>query len=179
MDENKIFKIKKSIDALKMAFRLNGAILLKSIPIDLFRKSYVIGSQDGPSIPEESNIDYKTLSYDGQNIQVFTLACCCIILDEALADTLPQRDPASKDKVFIAWSIIYQLRNAFAHSPMTPKWRPKRSYQRHYQIKLYTQNISLDLNILNNELFELYQIGGALSLFELIEYCKKEVISRT
>ncbi|MCX7553126.1 hypothetical protein OS175_04495 [Marinicella sp. S1101] len=168
-------KIERSIDALKTAFRFNYAIMNETIPVEPFRVALTVGSVGGPQIVEEPDIDYSNLIVDGQNIQVFTLACCCIAIDEAFGSTLKQRNPASDMREYVAWSIIYQLRNAFAHTPLTPKWDVKKTYKREYSLKLFSQIISVDLTELDGQDFNLDQIGGVLSLFELIEYCKQTV----
>ena len=175
MKHQSILKIDRSIDALKTSFRLNNAIMNETIPIEPFRIALTVGSEDGPQIVEEPDIDYSNLIVDGQNIQVFTLACCCIAIDEAFGSVLKQRNPASDMKDYVAWSIVYQMRNAFAHTPLTPKWDVKKTYKRLYSLRLFSQSISVDFSELDGQQFLLDHVGGELALFELIEHCKQTV----
>jgi|GEM_PF-2679434 len=177
MKHHSILKIDRSIDALKTSFRFYNAIKKETIPVNPFSVGLKVGSADGPQIMEEPDFDYSNLKVDGRNIQVFTLACCCITIDEAFNDVLPQRNPKSDKAEYVCWSIIYQMRNAFAHTPLTPKWDVKKTYKRLYCLRLFRQSISVDFSELDGQDFNLDQIGGVLSLFELIEYCK-ETVSR-
>jgi hypothetical protein len=175
MKKQSLLKIERCIDALKTSFRFNHAIMNQTIPVEPFRVALTVGSKDGPQIVGEPDIDYSNLLVDGQNIQVFTLACCCITLDEAFDSVLKQRNPASELKEYVAWSIVYQMRNAFAHTPLTPKWDVKKTYKRQYRLKLFSQSISIDFSELDGQQFLLDHVGGELALFELIEHCKQTV----
>lgn len=170
-DSDTIQKVKLGMQAFKLSCRLNGAILTSKIPIDSFQDGYRLGTSDGPVIPEEKTLSKEDILQDCRNLQVLSLGALFVLLDEAFVSTLKQRNPKAKQHEFVAWSIIFQLRNAYAHTPLTPKWCIKKTYQNKYSLPLPSGSIELDFEKLNDTNFEIEQIGNFSTLFELFGLC--------
>jgi hypothetical protein len=63
-------------------------------------------------------------------------------------------------------SLVYQIRNAFAHNIAEPIWKIKPKYARHFQVN----SVSINLSSLNKQHFNYDQLGGAKALFLLRDY---------
>jgi hypothetical protein len=66
----------------------------------------------------------------------------------------------SIDRLYPLWSIVYAVRNAFAHGIANPKWEINKKYQRRIHVELDGKPLSIDLTALNEQQFTYSQIGG-------------------
>ncbi len=69
--------------------------------------------------------------------------------------------------------LIYQIRNAFAHDIIEPRWEIRhQKYQREYNFG----GIQVDLSNVHKNLFEYKDIGGANIFFEIKEYADQNIL---
>lgn len=90
-----------------------------------------------------------------------------IEMDSALKSTIPDRLDHSNPEVRNLSIVVWQLRNAFAHDPLSPVWRvndPK------YQMVFHVLSMPpLDLKLLNGQSVQRRHFGGPLALVKLVD----------
>ena len=101
----------------------------------------------------------RDLILGGQNVYSTTLGVCAIALESALIDHGVKNDPALNSPEGTLRSFIYQLRNAFAHDAMQPKWSAKGPYARTYDLTPVRVPVTIDLGALNGQPLDLAQFG--------------------
>ncbi len=77
----------------------------------------------------------------------------------------------SEDEQFI--SVVYQIRNAFAHDISEPRWHMNERYRRRFEFG----RMLIDLTELNQEHFRYEQIGGPDILFRMKDYAEARLFS--
>ena len=58
------------------------------------------------------------------------------------------------------WTLVYAVRNAFAHGIAEPKWLVHPRYQRTIRLTLANKEIVIDLAAVNEQEFAYEHIGG-------------------
>ena len=171
MNETELNQFTLSIECLKLALRISHAINNETIDFSILRKGYRIDNPNGPIIPHEYELSKSDLYQDAQNLQVSALGTCILFLDKTL-ESFVKKNPSSEVNFDKIRSIIFQLRNAYAHNPLRPTWYCWTKYLRKYKIELSNKSILIDLSTLNGQEFDINQIGGFGNLFSMIEECK-------
>lgn len=95
-----------------------------------------------------------------QNVYSTALGVCAIALESALQDYGIMNDPRDMSEKGALRSFIYQIRNAFAHDAMLPRWSVKGTYQRVFDLHRFGIPILVDLSHLDGKSLELEQFGG-------------------
>jgi len=95
-----------------------------------------------------------------QNVYSTALGVCAIALESALQDYGVMNDPQDMSEKGALRSFVYQIRNAFAHDAMFPRWSVKGAYQRVFDLRRFGIPILIDLSQLDGESLELEQFGG-------------------
>jgi hypothetical protein len=94
------------------------------------------------------------------NVYSTTLGVCAIALESALADSGLRNDPSDLSPEGQLRSLVYQIRNAFAHDAMTPRWSARGAYAREYDLRSFGIPDPINLAMLNGQFLELEQFGG-------------------
>jgi len=90
-----------------------------------------------------------------------------IVLDDLCEATGKQRTPKSDAEFFLIWSVVYAVRNTFAHGMANPLWRVYPKYQRKITLHLAAQTTTINLAELNGRQFDYSHIGGFANWFDL------------
>lgn len=70
------------------------------------------------------------------------------------------RQPNSNDEVHRLWSLVYAVRNAFAHGSANPRWVVRKRQSQRLTIEIEHSEFIIDLSALNGSDFEYQHIGG-------------------
>lgn len=112
------------------------------------------------------------------NLMLGALGQTAIIVDEALDQKFGSKDPADTSELGSARSIIYQIRNAFAHEPLSPTWRIKdkyRKYRRVYTVHIGSACVSFDGTALDGKNLKPADFGGFEGYIQMLKYCHEQV----
>ncbi len=90
-----------------------------------------------------------------------------IALDNLFEATDLNRNPASNDEFYLLWTLIYAVRNAFAHGVADPRWVVKGKYQREIEISIAGRKTVINLAALDGHEFDYSHIGGFAKWFQI------------
>ena len=140
----------------------------------------------------KTNLDNFEIELNLQNKQhiapimknLFTIVTggCAIVTNEALQDVFGKMNQSivktkEIDSVTSLRAIIYQIRNAYSHGMIYPKWDMKPEYEREYRIQ--DSDLNLDLNIslkgLNGKDFSINHIHRWWGFNKLISYALRQL----
>ena len=113
-----------------------------------------------------------------KNLRYCVLGNSFIAFDEALDDVFDKKpDVYSETDLDALRAIIYMLRCAIAHAPMTPRWKAdNEKYRRKFRINEI--DYELDMANLNDKPVMHRDYGALGGAFQLIQYAK-EIVRRT
>jgi len=104
-----------------------------------------------------------------KNMRLCILGTCFIVLDEALDDVFGEKPKSYTDSdIDSLRAIIFMLRCAIAHGPMTPRWQAKGIYNGVFRIKEIDYKI--DTTRLDGEIVKHGDYGALPGTFKLIGY---------
>lgn len=131
----------------------------------------------GKSRVDLRKIEINSIKDMAYNLTIIALGGCFIVTNEALekkfgnfTKKLLVNDMSNVD---LLRAIIFQARNAFAHTLTSPKWDFRdKTYERLYQIKDSSINFDLkiDFNKLNHKQLKIDHLGGWSGFNRLITY---------
>jgi hypothetical protein len=95
-------------------------------------------------------------------------------IKDGIRATVPDPKTSSNSKVRDAYQIARLLRNAFAHSPFSPKW----SIDPDCQNKTFAvlDVITLDMTGLQGAVSDWRHYGGPLALFRLCRFVRTKIL---
>jgi len=105
------------------------------------------------------------------------MSISAIAADRALDDTFgPKPNPASMSGDRDATRVImYMLRNAYAHYPLSPRWICRPAYLGVFRIEAL--DFTLDMRALRGKLWNVDHVGGVDGYFALLAHCEKLLAS--
>jgi len=160
---------------LQLEFAIKTMLYFERGDIDqaAFDSSAIIRLPEGDlRYPDSSFNTYKDLILAAQNLYSTVLGFSAISLEAALVDAGIRNDPADTSPRGDLRTLIYQIRCAFAHDMMYPKWRVDGRYRRQLNANLNGSPFLVDLSALDGQPFELEHVGGMLGYLAV----KKEVL---
>jgi hypothetical protein len=104
------------------------------------------------------------------------MAIGAIAIDEALDSAFHDKTETThlgQNDMDAARSIIYQVRNAFAHEPFQPTWRCTPKYHRLFRVS--AANVEWNGRAVHGHGFAPADVGGWLGYFRLLDYIKHAV----
>jgi hypothetical protein len=90
-----------------------------------------------------------------------------LVLDKAFEVAGMEPDPEAIDDIGRLRALIYMLRCAQAHGIADPKWEARGRYARTLAVDLDGVRLSLDLQTLNGQAFDIDQLGGYLGWYRI------------
>lgn len=126
------------------------------------------------------NVGAENIKAIANNLFVLSMGCCVVAAEEALEDKFGKLSVSSLkgsiSNLIALRSVVYQIRNAFAHRPMSPKWDFRNKlYEREYHIAESGFDLRVDLRNLNDKRFSIAQIGGWEGFNSLIMYAIRQL----
>ena len=110
------------------------------------------------------------------------MSISAIAADRALDETFgrprprerePLEDPATLSDRDATRTIMYMLRNAYAHEPLSPRWRLDERYRGVFRIN--ELEFVLDASALDGQPWNIAHVGGPIRYFALLDFCQKLV----
>ncbi|MCH7910860.1 MAG: tetratricopeptide repeat protein [Candidatus Hydrogenedentes bacterium] len=143
----------RAIGDVELAFRLLEFSIrtlnyfeLGAVDLDLF-------GQDTTIKLDEENLTFNDGHFSSDEMAKLTaktavgasFGISAIVLDDMFEATDRDRDPTSEDEFYLLWTLIYSVRNAFAHGPANPMWVVKNKYQRKIELSIAGRKTAIDL----------------------------------
>ena len=151
---------------LEFSIRTLNYFELGAVDLDLF-------GQDTTIKLDEENLTFNDGHFSSDEMAKLTaktavgasFGISAIVLDDMFEATDRDRDPTSEDEFYLLWTLIYSVRNAFAHGPANPIWVVKNKYQRKIEFSIAGRKTAIDLAALDGHEFDYSQIGGLAQWF--------------
>lgn len=102
------------------------------------------------------------------NVVFATLGVLAIAADSAL-DSLGPRRVEDMSEVGALRTIVYMLRCAFAHDPLTPTWECRKDYRGRFEIP--SIHVAVDFAALDGKTLTPGDLGGLGAITRIIELC--------
>jgi hypothetical protein len=122
----------------------------------------------------EMSVKTTNIPNQSEKIAIHTLIAvtgvCFTALDSAMAEAYGKIDISEKSDFTAMRVIVYQIRNAYAHDPMNPKWVINNPEHRDI-FKIEEIGLTIDLNDLNNKEFKVEDVNGLYGIAKLLTYC--------
>lgn len=147
------------------------AIGSRLITPDLLESHVVVGSRHDPADNVEFDqpyADQDELMIMASNGMYVALGTFLIATDNAL-EALGPRDPKDLSELGAARSIVYMLRCAFAHGPLSPVWECREPYRQVFEVA--SARVRLDARELHGKPFRFADVGGNAGLVALYRFC--------
>ena len=146
---------------LEFSIRVLTYFELKKVDLNLF-------GQDTTILLNEENITFNDGHFSsGEQAELAaktavgaSFGASAMALDNLFEATGRNRDPASDDELYLLWTLVYAVRNAFAHGIANPRWFVKGKYQREIEISIAGRKTAINLAALDGHEFVYAQIGG-------------------
>jgi hypothetical protein len=171
---NKIAAAQATFD---LACRLNGAVEEGRITTEIFKRGVTVYTGGAglrlPPFPEGTDQDLKDGIF---NIVLNALSASALTVDETL-DEVFGKTPTGTDLTRIGIRVmVNQLRNAFAHNPLRPKWVIFQKYRNSYPIELDDgSKFTFDATNLDGDGVKPEHVGGLEFWIKLLQHCEKLV----
>ena len=165
--------IDTAFQQLEFAWKLYNYVLEGHIDLDALDKPLTF--QEGKSVLVLQDKLLQTpddLILACENNLCIAFGAAAITLNRCREDTSPNPPDPIVSEVDQFVSLVYQIRNAFAHDMAEPRWSMNDArYARAYEFG----GIRVDLAKVGNKLFEYQDIGGPEVLFRMKDYGQKVV----
>jgi len=122
---------------------------------------------DSLNFPDNSFNTYDDLIRAAQNNYQIALGFSAIALESGLQDAGLNNNPTDMSPQGQLRTLVYMIRNAFAHDMMIPCWRVNDRYKRTLDIQLSTRPLQVNLSELDGRPFGDRAIGGISRYFEI------------
>lgn len=138
--------------------------------------NFSIESENG-AITFQTNVPATEREKLAINGVITTTGVCFTAFDSALDDIFgkgEKSNPAQTTGLLAARIIVNQIRNAYAHDPIHPKWHVQNpNHQKTFQINEI--DLTVNLSELNGKDFKVEQINGSVGVAKLLNYCLNNV----
>lgn len=151
------------------------AIRTSRLDLGLLPTSFKLGTKSD-EVPVEVRLTRREYGRVSRHAFYASTSLCALVFDDAMNAVLgrkPKDFPKESTGVTAARAIVFQVRNAFAHSPGEPKWAiANPNYRRKYCINGV---IEADLTALDGQDFSMTHLGGWIRYRALLTYCLERV----
>ena len=181
MEEDKKVKAKQKMKEAYTIWVFSWMIWhsTKSGKIDYSKlpKNFSIESENG-AITFKTDIPSTEREKLALNTVIATTGICFTAFDSAMDEAFSKCDktlPALTTGLSAARVIVKQIRNAYAHDPIHPKWVIRNpNHQKTFQISEI--DLTMNLDNLNGHAFRVEDINGSVGVAKLLNYCLDNVM---
>jgi hypothetical protein len=170
-------KIATAQATLGLAIRLSGEVEAGRITTELFRHDVIVHTGgDGVRVPAFPAGTEQDLKYGIANIVLIALSASALTVDETLDEAFGKTSIDTDPSRIGIRVMVNQLRNAFAHTPLRPKWRIFPKYRKKYPIEL-DDGSKFTFNAINldDESIKPEHVGGLEFWTKLLQHCERLV----
>jgi len=166
--EHTIDNVNDAFRLLEFSIRVSNYFELDKVDIELFGCDSLIRLERKNVSFNDSYFASKKSALRTAEIAIgASFGVSAIVLDDLCEATCKQRTPKSDAEFFLIWSVVYAVRNTFAHGMANPLWRVYPKYQRKITLHLAAQTTTINLAELNGRQFDYSHIGGFANWFDL------------
>ena len=163
-----IQEVNHSFRLLEFSIRVLNCFELKKVDTELFGQDSLIRLERENVVFNDSYFASKENCVLAAEMAIgASFGTSAIVLNDLFEAAYEKQDPKSGEEVFLIWSIVRGVRNAFAHGMADPRWQVYHRYRRKITLHLADKTTTLDLARLNGRHFEYELIGGLANWFHL------------
>jgi hypothetical protein len=161
-------RINQAFLQLEFAVKLMCYFELKQVDKRTFDTATHVHLDSGSlNFSDNSFKTYDDLILAAQNNYQIALGFSAIVLESGLQDAGLNNNPTDVSPQGQLRTLVYMIRNAFAHDMMMPRWRVDERYRRLFDLQLPTLPLQVDLSELDGRSFDDQAIGGISRYFEI------------
>ena len=170
-------KIATARSAFAMAVRLNAEAIAGRIRRTIFeRRVVVITGGSGLMLPPDHTSTTEDLLKGIFNLVLVALSTSALVADETLTEFLGPLDQEQDSSQRALRIMVNQVRNAFAHNPLRPKWVVFKKYRNIYQVTLDDgSTFHFNAMSLNGDGVKPEQVGGLEFWVKPLQHCERLV----
>jgi len=131
----------------------------------------------GPGVEINKRYTQEQVAILAEQARLAALAVCVQAFDRALDETFGAKQPDDLGELSSARTIIFQVRNCFAHNPFAPTWQIHARYRR--LITVPTVGVQLDGAARDGQPFTPDHVGGWEGLLKLLVFCSKQIAEQS
>lgn len=170
-------KIATALATLGLAIRLNVEVEAGRITTEIFKRGVTVHTGgDGLILPpfhEETDQGLKDGIF---NIVLIALGASALTVDETLDEVFGEASTNTDPTRIGIRVMVNQLRNAFAHNPLRPKWVIYQKYRKTYPIELDDgSKFTFYAANLNGDGVKPEHVGGLEFWTKLLQHCERLV----
>lgn len=147
-----------------------------NIDYSKFPHDFSITSENG-AVTFKVDIPLTETGKLAKNVLIESTGVCVTVFDSAMDEIFgksEKNNPIQTTGLLAARVIVAQIRNAFAHDPINPKWCVgNQSHLRSFQISEI--GLEINLNNFNGQGFHVSHINGINGLTKLLNYCLNNI----
>jgi hypothetical protein len=161
--------IEQAFLQLAFAIKLLAFLDLKKIDKNEFDIDLILGKHGEIAYGHGTFNTYDDLINAAHNNFNLTLGFTAITLETSLQTAGISNNPSDQSPNGMLRTLIYMIRNAYAHDLMHPKWEVKGQYRKQLIIELQNETVELDLSEKHGQPFDVKDIGGHETYFQIKE----------
>src|ERR1017187_753845 len=163
-----VVRINQAFLQLEFAVKLMCYVELEKLDKRTFDTDTLVLLEDGNlNFHDNSFNTYDDLILAAQNNYQIALGFSAIALESGLQDAGLNNNPKDMSPEGQLRTLVYMIRNAFAHDMMMPRWRVDERYRRLLDIQLSTRLLQVSLSELDGRPFDAKAIGSMSGYFEI------------
>jgi hypothetical protein len=170
-------KIATARSVFAMALRLNSEAIAGRIRRTIFERTVqVVTGGTGLQLPPYLKGTREDLLYGIFNLVLISLSASALTLDETLTEVFGPLSADTDTNRHNLRVMVHQIRNAFAHNPIRPKWIVFDKYRCEYPISLDDGTaFCFDARALDGDGIKPDQVGGLEFWVKLLQHCERLV----
>ena len=165
----------QAINDVEHAFRLLEFSIRILNYFELYKVDLELFGQDTTTLLDEENLTFNDSYFlYGDNAELAakmaigaSFGASAIVLDDLFEATGQNRDPTSDNEFNLLWTLVYAVRNAFAHGVASPIWVVKGKNQRKIEFSVAGRKTAIDLAALDGQEFDYAHFGGVAEWFHI------------
>jgi len=160
--------VNHSFRLLEFSIRVSNYFKMDHVNIELFGCDSLICLEPENLLFNDSCFASKKSAVQTADMAIgASFGVSAIVLDNLFEATGELRNPNSNEEIFLIWSVVYAVRNSFAHGMAYPQWHVHPKYQREIALALAGMTTTIDLAELNGQELDYSHIGGFANWFHL------------
>lgn len=168
-------KLRTAQAVLGLAFRLNVEVQHDRISRELYdRDVTILTGGTGVRLPAYSEGTEHDLMLGMHNLVLIAIGATALTADEVLEQAFGKQDKEVSRQGLRA--VVNQIRNAFAHTPWSPKWLIRPHLRQKYEVHLGDSGrFAFDATTLDGKQLKPEDFGGLEVWVNILQYCEQIV----
>ena len=160
--------IRLSFRQLEFSIRLLTWCERGNIAPKEFDDEHIVKLEDGDlNFPAGEFADAENITRSAGIGVLLAMGASAIALNSGFDEVKLEPHPASADGITRLRTLVYMVRNAYAHDIASPQWEVRGPFLRELTVDLDNGQLSIDLSALHGTAFDVSHIGGYANWYRI------------